>query len=378
MPGSNLIGESQSDFLNLARWIAAGLVVVEHARNLIFVDFGSLESSTPLQKAFYFLTGFGHESVVVFFVISRFLVGGKAWSLWKQDCFDWKRYLADRISRLYAVLLVALLLGGLVDWIGSNYFNDFGFYSNETTEDVAVVSDSFIERLSIHHFFGNLLMLQDIQISTFGSNGPLWSLAHEWWYYLLFPAVLFVIRGSWAMRISSATLLGMLGWFLTPYILILFGVWLIGVVAWWFNSKSMLPWWASIFPFAAAMAVMRLEIYLFPFSQQFLVGITFALLLNSFAQKTKPIPGSKTSRWIADFSYSLYLFHFPVLLLAIAVCFSRWERASRMQFELSSVLLFLAVVALTFAASYLVSLVTEAKTPQIRKLLYGWFGVVAS
>ena len=66
-----MIGKSQSDFLNLARWVAAALVVVEHVRNLIFIDYGSLESPTVIHKGFYFLTGFGHEAVVIFFGQSK-------------------------------------------------------------------------------------------------------------------------------------------------------------------------------------------------------------------------------------------------------------------------------------------------------------------
>jgi len=122
-----LISKGQSDFLNLCRWFAAVLVVIEHARSLLFVDYGSLTKPTVFHKAFYFLTGFGHEAVVIFFVISGFLVGGKAWSLWQQQRFDWRRYLADRVSRLYSVLIVALLLGAALDWTGTNYFNSFGF-----------------------------------------------------------------------------------------------------------------------------------------------------------------------------------------------------------------------------------------------------------
>jgi hypothetical protein len=36
----------------------------------------------------------------------------------------------------------------------------------------------------------NAFFLQTIAGPTFGSNGPLWSLAYEWWYYVLFPLVL--------------------------------------------------------------------------------------------------------------------------------------------------------------------------------------------
>ena len=224
--------------------------MIEHARNLLFVDYGKLESPTVIHKGFYFLTGFGHEAVVIFFVISGFLVGGKAWSLWKQDRFGWKRYLVDRVSRLYAVLIVALIFGGLFDVAGLKWFNDFGYYDHSTIENVAVVSERFDQRLSIQHFFGNLLMFQNIQISTYGSNGPLWSLAHEWWYYLLFPMALFVFKGSWPSRVVCLGGLVLLAWFLTPYILILFGVWLLGVVAWCCNGKSWLPSWMS-FPIFA-------------------------------------------------------------------------------------------------------------------------------
>src|SRR6202030_1593882 len=40
-------------------------------------------------------------------------------------------------------------------------------------------------------FLGNLFFVQTILCRTFGSNGPLWSLANEFWYYVLFPLGLF-------------------------------------------------------------------------------------------------------------------------------------------------------------------------------------------
>jgi len=40
--------------------------------------------------------------------------------------------------------------------------------------------------LSLDTFLGNLMQLQTIVVSSFGSNGPLWSLANEWWYYVAF------------------------------------------------------------------------------------------------------------------------------------------------------------------------------------------------
>ena len=47
----------------------------------------------------------------------------------------------------------------------------------------------------------NAFFLQTIVGPTFGSNGPLWSLAYEWWYYVLFPlalgAVWPIVNGGW-------------------------------------------------------------------------------------------------------------------------------------------------------------------------------------
>lgn len=365
-----MTSKSQSDFLNLTRWVAAALVVIEHARNLCFVDYGSIANPSVFQKAFYFLTGFGHEAVVVFFVISGFLVGGKAWDSFRKNEFDWRRYLANRVSRLYAVLIAALLLGFALDWVGANYFNEFGFYSGEAAEQVVVVPGVVYERLDAPHFLASLFMLQEIVLPSFGSNGPLWSLAHEWWYYLLFPLILFALRSSAAVRVIAISCLAALCWMLTPYILVLFGVWLIGVVGWRFNQCQLLSWKFSLFLFASSLFAMRLEVGLFPFAHQYLLGIGFALLLNSLSKIQLRFPVKHLSRRLADFSYTLYLVHFPVLLLTIAMLFSISNRTTRFEVTFSTLVWFLLVVSVAFGVSWLVSLTTEAKTPQIRAWLY--------
>lgn len=83
-----VISERQSDFLNLTRWVAAWFVVAEHLRALVFADFGVANASS-LWLPFYLLTGFGHEAVMIFFVISGYLVGGKVWDKYRQGRFRW-------------------------------------------------------------------------------------------------------------------------------------------------------------------------------------------------------------------------------------------------------------------------------------------------
>ena len=363
------VSRAQSDFLNHARWIAAWLVVAEHARSLLMRDYGQLEQPGGLAKGFYFLTGFGHEAVMVFFVISGFLVGGKVWERTSAGSFGWRSYLCDRASRLYAVLVVALLAGWALDACGYHWFHASGLYDRTMPEPVAVISRSVVEELDWRTFAGNLAFTQTILVNPFGSNGPLWSLANECWYYLLFPACLGVICGRGAGRwIGALTTAGML-WFLPTPMLALFGVWLLGAGC-ASLSKPLLPWWVCLAAFAAAFALARVEYLKFPHLDQYLIGITFALLLNSFAGLGYGLPAAGPGRVLADFSYTTYLLHFPWLVFvasAIQVCSGR---TLRLPFRLESVGIFAICVGSALLLSWLVSLPTEARTKTYREWLY--------
>ena len=86
--------------------------------------------------------------------------------------------------------------------------------------------------LTIKAFWQNLFFLDTDSTPGFGSNGPLWSLNHEFWYYLGFPLLVFaVVRGSrWWVRLASIA--AALSWsaFVGGYKLALYPVWLAGVL----------------------------------------------------------------------------------------------------------------------------------------------------
>src|SRR6185369_2558000 len=42
----------------------------------------------------------------------------------------------------------------------------------------------------------NAVFLQTIAAPTFGSDAPLWSLAYEFWYYVMFPLLMLVLLGT--------------------------------------------------------------------------------------------------------------------------------------------------------------------------------------
>ncbi len=70
-----------------------------------------------------------------------------------------------RIARLYVVIVPALLFTGILDYLHGAW---------DGTRD------------GPSSFLINLFFLQGIYGGAYGSNGPLWSLSYEWWFYILF------------------------------------------------------------------------------------------------------------------------------------------------------------------------------------------------
>jgi peptidoglycan/LPS O-acetylase OafA/YrhL len=171
--------------LDWARALAALAVCVSHIRNLLLQDY------TPglgaAGKAFYFVTNYGHSAVIVFFVLSGFFVGGSVLRASGESRFSWGSYLADRGTRLWIVLLPALVVTLLWDKTGL-LLGHGGFYAG--TEGNADQTANVASQLGLATFICNGAFLQTIVCPTYGSNGPLWSLANEFWYYLWFPALL--------------------------------------------------------------------------------------------------------------------------------------------------------------------------------------------
>lgn len=235
------ISQPLSDSLNLMRWIAAFMVVIGHLRSLIFINYDAVESKHIFTQVFYFMTSLGHEAVIVFFVLSGFLVGGKLWREISSGTFLWKRYLIKRMTRLYVVLVPALFIGGILDLLGSNFFNETHIYDNAFR--LSSLGYDVVSRLNIEIFISNLCMMQETLTPTFGSNGPLWSLAYEFWYYILYPVLLILIirRYNKIQLILYIILFAGLVFILHRNILIYFPIWILGAITFLYypnnNSK---------------------------------------------------------------------------------------------------------------------------------------------
>ncbi|NDA69085.1 MAG: acyltransferase [Verrucomicrobia bacterium] len=206
-PAAPAAGRRQVYFDSL-RGGAALLVCAGHLRHFLFVEWREVSQPTVLAKLFYALTSLGHASVVVFFVLSGFLVGGSVLSQVRAQRWSWGNYASRRLTRLWVVLVPALALTALWDWLGQT-LGGAAAYAGAYS---ALHSSGPTPATPANHTWatamGNLCFLQTVWTSVFGSNGPLWSLANEFWYYVLFPLGVLSVRGNSGKQRAVSLALG--------------------------------------------------------------------------------------------------------------------------------------------------------------------------
>jgi len=352
-----------SQFLDFARWVSAAIVLLVHVNNRVTVRLGgTIDGATLPQIAWGFVCGFGHHAVVVFFVLSGFLIGSKVVRDLAEDRLDTRRYLIARVSRIHLVLIPALFLTLVLDAIGSHF-------------DKAIYTIS-----QPGSFIGNVFMLQGFTTEPFGSDAPLGTLANEFWYYMIFPLL---AVGVWKRRpifvvLPAAIMIAMT--MIQPWHGVGFVLWLIGALA-----GSVAPREVSkrtqifaVILFIVLLVALRLGIRLEQYTlavvavTDIAVASAFGLVLFCLRRNAFFDLGAftKVNTQFAGFSYSLYAIHAPIVMLLCAVCVSLtgfgWKSPITQPWQWAIVGSMLTIPLL---AAYLFSRATEAKTDVVRAWL---------
>jgi peptidoglycan/LPS O-acetylase OafA/YrhL len=121
------INANLSWFLDISRALAAFLVVIGHVKTIVFGE--STWATNYLSNVFALITGLGHQGVVIFFVLSGFLVGRKAVDAVVRRKSNLGHYILDRATRIYVVLIPAILIGAMWDWILINQLDNGDAYT---------------------------------------------------------------------------------------------------------------------------------------------------------------------------------------------------------------------------------------------------------
>jgi peptidoglycan/LPS O-acetylase OafA/YrhL len=300
--------------LDTARAAAACYVVAHHV-----ADAHGWSSHGP-----GILLRFGQEAVLVFFLLSGFVIFANE----RKRALKPGGYFLRRLRRIYPALIVAMLVSTAVAWDNRTLLADFHW----------------------RELLGTLFSVEDVSLLKPGviadpylGNDPLWSLSYEVAFYVVFPLVLraWTARPAWTNHaVGLVCCLAYATYALWPNHLSLvtayFLVWWCGAMAAdaYFRGGEDVRAMAAPFAWLIALcglaaAVVGLAGFSGPGLYPFLPLRHFAVAAAMLAALFSPLGrwlAALCARWaapaayVASISYGLYVLHFPILV--------QWRRAS--------------------------------------------------
>ncbi|WP_213774051.1 acyltransferase [Bradyrhizobium sp. dw_78] len=306
-------GMALSHVLNFSRAVAALLVLFFHIRSSLVVPYNLLSVYNWPARAFFVITTFGHDAVIIFFVLSGYLVGGAVLKLDIRSPHDLREYWIDRSIRIGPVLIAATALSATLQYMAPAL-------------DCADTSTTIL---------GNAAGFQNFLVKPLCNNLPLWSISNEIVYYFVFPVVIAAfsrVFTIWlAISLAGTALIFVLSVKLAPLddtnIVLDFPFWLFGAALWFMPGSFPRRRRIALLAMAASLLFGRLEFSKehFWFRDLFLAA-SFSYTLATFFNQPMPRTSiratlasymARASRWFAELSFSLYVTHYPLIRLYI-------------------------------------------------------------
>jgi peptidoglycan/LPS O-acetylase OafA/YrhL len=369
--------------MDAIRGLAAILVMLGHSRDLFFSSLNTKPNSglapAGVVAAHHVQHGqitLGNEAVMIFFILSGYLVGGSVLRAFRRNRWSWKDYLTKRLTRLWVVLLPALVLSVALDSFGLHLFPEAtSIYRGPSGQ--TEVSAHLVQTLTPGTIAGNAVFLQTIVVPVPGTNIALWSLSNEFWYYLIFPLLVLALWPNRSVRVRLLCLLlaGGLLFFIGVPIAVLFPTWLLGVAIAMvplrlsYRVSSLLSVVLSLLLLPVMVLTRRLPLDLVV--AQTCIALYFGVLLYVLLNRTKPArPGlyPRIATVLSNLSYPLYLVHLPILVLLCAFVNRPWHQWTKTPGH------FVVMFALDFSTlivAYIFHLAFQQHTEAIRLYLIG-------
>ena len=359
---------SLSNSINFFRWFSAFIVVISHSRRLFFEDYSVISSDYITVKIFYFLTGFGHQAVIIFFVLSGFLVAGNFYRKGSISRSSLISYSIDRFSRIYPPLIFALILtffiSYTIDITDKNFIFNLGH-----SEKLQNTSYDFIT------FLGNIFALQTIYVSEYGLNLPLWSLAYEVWYYIWLPFIYILFKSNKGIVHKNVIIIFILFlmFFVGIKVSLYFFIWLLGSsLAYIKISHNRFTISCALIIFLMTLFISRFKFFEFNiFFYDITVAISFVFLLSATA-KINALGNffNRFNKKMADFSYTLYLIHYPIVIFIGFIFNNYFNYSLYLEPNFLNFCFFLLLVIFSTLISFFAGNYVEGKTHIIRNYLY--------
>ena len=338
-------------WLDTMRFIAAFLVLFSHSRNDFFVPFDQLppEQRGLFAYVFYFLGRLGHEAVIVFFVLSGFLVGGRGLERIKNDSFQIGSYCIDRtvrigiplITSIILFIIVSLCMGTPVHWIDA---------------------------------LGNLFSLQGLLVDNLVS--PFWSLSYEVWFYILLLSIALVFK----KQMWGFPLLILCYVVFSIYNPVYLFMWFMGAFAYITkpDKRNRFYLWSSLFMIGVMVVLSQFasdsNAINFPFKPNAsIIELILGFFMCTFVQQailfepqrrfTKII--DSTFSYLASFSYTLYLAH-RILMVPLFEYIYPSEEGTLTAADL---IIYTSLIILILFLCWLLYMISERYTKQIKTFI---------
>lgn len=325
--------------LDVLRALLMLMVLIGHARMMLWTGWQNwravphewVETAvTVLFSGFRF----GHEAVMVFFALSGFFIHWRAASAWAQGrevSFHSAEYLGRRARRILPPYYAVLVFTVVLDLIGR-----LGW----PTLYLAQTGDALLDNNFSHAGYGwesvvpALLAQPNLFGIRFGGNGPLWSIGHEVFYYLLYPMFMMLWQRHRLLAYGAGMSAGVACWFIPlagwwSGMVAAYPIWLAGALmaewlAVWKVPASGRRWaWAAglVLSLGALAGLHRVaESSLLSLGLNMLMGMAAIAAFALMPFDLLKLRIGRVMEWLGIRSYSLYIFHFPVLVLLSAWC----------------------------------------------------------
>jgi len=296
------------------RGIAALIVVIYHAKWALWCGgaeylskFGLHSITDYLLFGLDMLSSCGTQCVIIFFLLSAVVIT----HTYRQNP-SLPLFFKIRAVRIYLPYLASMAFSAAALILCAGYLIPKVCFAREYTSDLLVA----YREMSWAGFFKSLIFLP--RQFYWGFNQVYWSLLQEGIFYLVFP---FYFRLSVRQLVLAGLTMLILSFLLSSNILYYQACFIIGMLAYHiiYLKNISLPTRNSLLTAGIIVLYVLMNLFVkkgWKYPADFSAIIIFILLLSCLLKANFMMPA--LLKRLSDQSYSLYLFHFPVLMLYFA------------------------------------------------------------
>jgi peptidoglycan/LPS O-acetylase OafA/YrhL len=380
--------------LDRLRIIAALFVTSAHARSLSFEDFNSITALNPANFLFYWSTSLGHPSVLFFFVLSGYLVGGGIVYSAFESRFVFSMTLINRLTRIWIVLIPSLLVAYILNLNTCHRFPKSDYCQGNLPHNLSAGPIPTLHEFSLFMRTTLFLVKKREGSDYFGGNQVLWSLQYEIAAYFVTIAVaaiismlIFARKETWARttQFTISTFIGLFCLCIWLYaqdlgfeFLLYFSVFILGIAS---RAIRFLPKKCNWIPINTWTILLSLIFFgqltrIFPIFQMtgrvsisdLLFSVLIAILLSRAEILKQQENQQRIKLFNLNFSFSLYLTHFPMQGLIVSAYAYAYADAS----VLLRTFIFIQLVVVPVFFAKIFAYLTEDRTYRVRQLFKLW------